>query len=139
MRSVHRMLVEDHDILHRDISWTNALIDAIHLEGDTHDDFCGRPFIDAILGVGYASQMPKDNRIRLKFNAGKKQRKCMLHYQTLNVRASLEVISYVNYTLLEARLRYATDRLPGVGLRVNRERPCSSRGPCVWNHLSSTV
>ncbi|KAF8329020.1 hypothetical protein F5887DRAFT_1082782 [Amanita rubescens] len=48
---VHRMLVEDHDILHRDISWTNVLIDAIHLEGDNHDDFCGRPFIDAILGV----------------------------------------------------------------------------------------
>ncbi|KAF8333716.1 hypothetical protein F5887DRAFT_675819 [Amanita rubescens] len=48
---VHRMLVEDHDILHRDISWTNVLIDAIHSEGDNHDDFCGRPFIDAILGV----------------------------------------------------------------------------------------
>ena len=63
MRSVHRMLVEDHDILHRDISWTNVLIDAIHLEGDDHDDFCGRPFIDAILGVEYASQMSKDNSI----------------------------------------------------------------------------
>ena len=63
MRSVHRMLVEDHDILHRDISWTNVLIDAIHLEGDDHDDFCGRPFIDTILGVEYASQMSKDNRI----------------------------------------------------------------------------
>ncbi|KAF8623742.1 hypothetical protein AX15_006222 [Amanita polypyramis BW_CC] len=48
---VHRMLVEDHDILHCDISWTNVLIDAIHLEGDDHDDLCGRPFIDAILGV----------------------------------------------------------------------------------------
>ena len=92
-----------------------------------------------VLSVEYASQMSKDNRIRLKFNPGKKQRKRMLHYQTLTVRASLEAISYVNYTLLEARLRYVTDRLSGVGLRLNRERPCSSRGPRAWNHLSSTV
>ena len=61
MWSVHRMLVEEHDILHRDISWTNVLINAIHLGGDNHDDFCGRPFIDAILGVEYVSQMSKDN------------------------------------------------------------------------------
>jgi hypothetical protein len=61
MQLVHRMLVEEHDILHRDISWTNVLIDTIQLGGDNHDDFCGHPFIDAILGVEYASQMSKDN------------------------------------------------------------------------------
>ena len=63
MWSVHRMLVEEHGILHRDISWTNVLIDAIHLDGNNHDDFCGRPFIDTILGVEYASRMSKDNRV----------------------------------------------------------------------------
>ena len=49
------MLVEDHSVLHRDISWTNVLINAIHVDGDKHDDLCGRPFIDAILGVKYVS------------------------------------------------------------------------------------
>ena len=47
------MLVEDHEILHRDISWTNVLIDAMHSDKHKHDNFRGRPFIDAVLGVGY--------------------------------------------------------------------------------------
>jgi hypothetical protein len=42
----------------------------------------------------------------------------MLHYRTLTVRASLEVTSYVNHKLLEAKLRYVIHRLPGVGLHV---------------------
>ena len=51
------MLVEEHQILHRDISWTNVLIDAIHADedSDNHDDLCDRPFIDAVLGVEYVS------------------------------------------------------------------------------------
>lgn len=52
LRSVHRMLVEDHQILHRDISWTNVLIDAMHSDEHKSDNLCGRPFIDVILGVG---------------------------------------------------------------------------------------
>ena len=57
MWSVDRMLVEEHHILHRDISWTNVLINAIHADGnsDNDDDLCDRPFIDAVLGVEYAS------------------------------------------------------------------------------------
>ena len=62
LRSVHRTLVEEHNILHRDISWTNVLIDAIHVDGDKPDDLCGRPFIDVILGVQYAPRC-LDNRI----------------------------------------------------------------------------
>ena len=46
------MLVEDHQILHRDISWTNVLIDAMHSDEHKSDNLCGRPFIDVILGVG---------------------------------------------------------------------------------------
>jgi hypothetical protein len=42
----------------------------------------------------------------------------MLHYQTLTVRASLEVIRDVNQKLLEAKLRYVMHRLPGLGLLV---------------------
>ena len=45
------MLVEDHEILHRDISWTNVLIDVTHSDNSKHDDFCGRPFIDTVLGI----------------------------------------------------------------------------------------
>ena len=48
------MLVEEHKILHRDISWSNVLINAIQLDGPANsndDNFCGRPFIDAILRV----------------------------------------------------------------------------------------
>ncbi|KAF8331574.1 hypothetical protein F5887DRAFT_998179, partial [Amanita rubescens] len=48
---VHRMLVEDHNVLHRDISWGNVLINATHLDKDQKDDLCDRPFIDVIHGV----------------------------------------------------------------------------------------
>ncbi|KAF8321829.1 hypothetical protein F5887DRAFT_1215369 [Amanita rubescens] len=50
---INRMLVEEHQILHRDISWTNILIDAIHADedSDNDDDLCNRPFIDVVLGV----------------------------------------------------------------------------------------
>ena len=127
MRSVHRMLVEDHDILHRDISWTNVLIGAIHLEGaDNHDDFCGRPFIDAILGVEYASQMSKDNGTPDSNLVQGKSKGGACYIIGLIVRAFLEVISYV-----EVKLRCVMHRLPGVGLCIKRERPCLSRERCA--------
>jgi len=51
------MLVEEHHILHRDISWMNVLIDANHADedSDNDDDLIDRPFIDAVLGVEYVS------------------------------------------------------------------------------------
>ncbi len=55
MWSVDRMLVEEHHILHRDISWTNVLMDVKHADEDSDNDhdLCDRPFIDAVLGVEY--------------------------------------------------------------------------------------
>ena len=49
--SVHRILVEDRGILHRDISWGNVLINHEHLEGSP-DKMGGYGFIDNILGLG---------------------------------------------------------------------------------------
>ena len=48
--SVHRILVEDRGILHRDISWGNVLINHEHLEGSP-DEMDGYGFIDNILGI----------------------------------------------------------------------------------------
>ncbi|KAF8331576.1 hypothetical protein F5887DRAFT_998191 [Amanita rubescens] len=48
---VHRMLVEDHNVLHRDISWGNVLINPTHVDKDQKDDLCDRPFIDVIHDV----------------------------------------------------------------------------------------
>ena len=48
--SVHRILVEDRGILHRDISWGNVLINHEHLEGSP-DEKDGYVFIDNILGI----------------------------------------------------------------------------------------
>jgi hypothetical protein len=47
------MIIGDHQVLHRDISWGNVLINATHVDKDQHDDLCDRPFIDAILNVEY--------------------------------------------------------------------------------------
>ena len=47
---VHRILVEDRGILHRDISWGNVLINHEHLEGSP-DKMDGHGFIDNILGI----------------------------------------------------------------------------------------
>ena len=48
--SVHRILVEDRGILHRDISWGNVLINHEHLEGSP-DKMDGYGFIDNVLGI----------------------------------------------------------------------------------------
>ncbi|KAF8631961.1 hypothetical protein AX15_002098, partial [Amanita polypyramis BW_CC] len=55
---VHRTLVEDHGLLHRDIGWFNVLVNAIQLEemNGYRDDFCGRPFIDDVLNVPRGEQ-----------------------------------------------------------------------------------
>ena len=47
---VHRILVEDRGILHRDISWGNVLINHEHLEGSP-DKMDSYGFIDNILGI----------------------------------------------------------------------------------------
>ncbi|KAF8347753.1 hypothetical protein F5887DRAFT_1258389 [Amanita rubescens] len=53
------MLVEDHHVLHRDISQGNVLINATHVDKDQQDDLCDRPFID----VKYISRVPMVTRV----------------------------------------------------------------------------
>lgn len=50
--SVHRILIEERGILHRDLSWGNVLINYSHLEGPK-DKLDGHGFIDDILGDRY--------------------------------------------------------------------------------------
>ena len=45
------MLIEDHQVLHRDISWGNVLVNPTHVDEDEADDLCDRPFIDVVQNV----------------------------------------------------------------------------------------
>lgn len=58
MGIVHRILVRDRGLLHRDISWGNVLINHVHLEGGG-DNMHDHAFIDNILEAVYVLVMCK--------------------------------------------------------------------------------
>jgi hypothetical protein len=60
----------------------------------------------------------------LKLNTGKRQEKCMLHYQTLTVHAFLEVISDKPF---KVKLQYVMLDSIDIKAYVKREHPCLSR------------
>ena len=94
------MLVEDHRVLHCDISWGNILINATHVDKDQQDDFCDRPFIDIIHDVKYVSQCLYGHTcLGIVFDTGQKQERSMLCYLILIVHVSLEIIIYVGQLL----------------------------------------
>lgn len=98
------MLVEDHQVLHRDISWGNVLINATHVDKDRQDDLGDRPFIDMIQNVEYVSQcLDGHARPGIVFDAGQKQERSMLCYLISIARVFLEIVRCVSQ-LLEEKL-----------------------------------
>lgn len=98
------MLVEEHQVLHRDISWGNVLINATHTGKGQQDDLCGRPFIDTMMNVKYVPQSLNGHTgLELMLDTVKRQERSMLCCRILIVHVSLEVARCVSL-LLEARL-----------------------------------
>ena len=98
------MLVEDYNVLHRDISWGNVLINATHVDEDQPDDLCDRPFIDMINYVKYVSQcLHFHARPEIMFDTGRKQDRSMLCYLISIARVFLKIVRCASQ-LLEVKL-----------------------------------
>jgi hypothetical protein len=117
-------------ILHRDISWTNVLIDAMHSDKHKHDNFRGRPFIDAVLGVGYI------------FSAWIMRSQTQVPHREEARHALLSdfdcaCIRLPTWIRGEVKLRYVMHRSPRYGLIVSRE--LLSRALCWFPDALDTL